>query len=231
MTAEAFQQAVSCLREQLKTQALRYLNSTDEAEDAVQDTLLRLWQMHEKLNPPIDGLAAVVLRNVCIDRIRRQHPIDLDSSCLAMNDETTEATDHERIEQVMGIVDGLPDTQQALLRLRHMQGMEMDELASRLQMSEVAVRKALSRARMAVRKQYLRKLVAASVAAAMVWGAWWLFHQSQQQQDEFVAIIYGQRTTDKEVVMREVTQSAMSMTEITPNAEVESQLSEMFGNE
>jgi hypothetical protein len=73
--------------------------------------------------------------------------------------------------------------------------------------------------------------VAASVAAAMVWGAWWLFHQSQQQQDEFVAIIYGQRTTDKDVVMREVTQSAMSMTEITPNAEVESQLSEMFGNE
>ena len=205
MTAEAFQQTVSCLREQLKTQALRYLNNTDEAEDAVQDTLLRLWQMHEKLNPPIDGLAAVVLRNVCIDRIRRQHPIDLDSSCL--------------------------DTQQALLRLRHMQGMEMDELASRLQMSEVAVRKALSRARMAVRKQYLRKLVAASVAAAMVWGAWWLFHQSQQQQDEFVAIIYGQRTTDKDVVMREVTQSAMSMTEITPNAEVESQLSEMFGNE
>ena len=220
MTAEAFQQTVSCLREQLKTQALRYLNSTDEAEDAVQDTLLRLWQMHEKLNPPIDGLAAVVLRNVCIDRIRRQHPIDLDSSCLVMNDETTEATDHERIEQLMGIVDGLPDTQQALLRLRHMQGMEMDELASRLQMSEVAVR-----------KQYLRKLVAASVAAAMVWGAWWLFHQSQQQQDEFVAIIYGQRTTDKDVVMREVTQSAMSMTEITPNAEVESQLSEMFGNE
>jgi RNA polymerase sigma-70 factor (ECF subfamily) len=55
----------------------------------------------------------------------------------------------------MAVIDTLPELQQTLLRLRHMQGMEMKELASLFQMNEAAVRKALSRARMTVRKQYL----------------------------------------------------------------------------
>jgi RNA polymerase sigma-70 factor (ECF subfamily) len=38
-----------------------------------------------------------------------------------------------------------------------MQGMEMKELAAMLQMNEAAVRKALSRARMAVRDLYLKQ--------------------------------------------------------------------------
>ena len=56
---------------------------------------------------------------------------------------------------MMAVVDSLPELQQTILRLRHMQGMEMKELAALLQMNEAAVRKALSRARMAVRDKYL----------------------------------------------------------------------------
>jgi RNA polymerase sigma-70 factor (ECF subfamily) len=57
----------------------------------------------------------------------------------------------------MQVVDSLPELQQTILRLRHMQGMEMKELAAMLQMNEAAVRKALSRARMAVRDLYLKQ--------------------------------------------------------------------------
>ncbi len=154
MNRDEFQQAIHQLRPQLTGLAQHYLNDQDNAEDAVQDALIRLWQMCEQLHPPIDGLAKVLTRNICIDQLRRRHPT-LDISCL--KEEFTESTDHERIERMMAVVDTLPQLQQTILRLRHMQGMEMKELATLLQMSETALRKALSRARMAVRDIYLKQ--------------------------------------------------------------------------
>ena len=52
----------------------------------------------------------------------------------------------------------LPAAQQVVLRLRHIDGMPMDEIARLTGVSEAAVRKQLSRARMAVRKHYLDSL-------------------------------------------------------------------------
>lgn len=154
MTKEEFQQTVSTLRPQLTGQARRYLAEDGEAEDAVQDVLLRLWQMHERLRPPIEGLATVLTRNICIDLLRRRRN---SVSCQTLAIEAPEVGQSERLERLMAVVDRLPDVQQTLLRLRHMQGMEMKELATLLQMSEAAVRKALSRARMAVRDEYMRR--------------------------------------------------------------------------
>ncbi len=63
----------------------------------------------------------------------------------------------ERIERVMGIIDNLPDIQQTLLRLRHMDGMDSRSIAQMTGSSDTAVRKALSRARIAVREQYMKR--------------------------------------------------------------------------
>ena len=227
MTKEEFQQAVKMLRPRLAEQALHYLADGEEAEDAVQDVLLRLWQMHEKLHPPIDGLAAVLTRNVCIDLLRRHHrSVDFDTITIS----ETESDDHERIESLMEVMDSLPDTQQTLLRLRHMQGMEMKELASLLQMNEAAVRKALSRARIAVRKQYYRHLLMAGAVVLLVGvGALILFQH--RQEDDYEAYIYGKRTTDREVVMDEMRRSIAGMAADNQENNVEQQLNEMFNIE
>jgi RNA polymerase sigma-70 factor (ECF subfamily) len=47
--------------------------------------------------------------------------------------------------------------QQTILRLRHMEGMELRDIAALTGSSEVATRKALSRARQAVRLQYMKR--------------------------------------------------------------------------
>ena len=142
MTKEVFQQVAQRLRPRLTEQARRYLTDGEDAEDVVQDVLLRLWQMHERLHPPIDSLASVLTRNICIDWLRRQRSVGYG---LIAADADTDTDNHERIERMMAVVDTLPDAQQTLLRLRHMQGMEMKKLASLLQMNETAG------ARMAVR--------------------------------------------------------------------------------
>lgn len=152
MTIEEYQNTAQRLRSRLTEQARHYLMDDDEADDAVQDALLRLWQMHERLKLPIDGLAVVITRNICIDLLRRRHRI----ANIELADSLDNDSDHERIERLMSVVDTLPDFQQTLLRLRHMEGMEMEDLAKLLQMTEPAVRKVLSRARMAVRDRYLK---------------------------------------------------------------------------
>ena len=152
MSQEEFQQAVRQLRPHITELAQHYLADHEKAEDAAQDALLRLWQMHERLHPPIDGLAKTLTRNICIDLLRRQHPT---ISTNNIDTEETETSNHQQVERMMAVVDSLPELQQTILRLRHMQGMEMKELAALLQMNEAAVRKALSRARMAVRDKYL----------------------------------------------------------------------------
>ncbi len=153
MTQEEFKEEARRLRPRLLQTARRYL-CEDDAEDTVQDVLLRLWQMVDMLRMPIDALATVLVRNFCVDRLRRQKP----SQALTANCEQADETEtDERIERVLAMIDTLPTLQQTILRLRHMDGMGMREIAELTGSSEVAIRKALSRARQTLRQQYEKR--------------------------------------------------------------------------
>ena len=151
MTTEVFKQEAQTIRPQLINQARRYLGDADEAEDVVQDALLRLWQMCPELKSPMCPLATVVVRNLAIDHLRRQPHME-PLGQLAVEEETQVDA---RLERVLAVIGTLPPMQQTILRLRHMESMEMSEIAELTGSSEVAVRKALSRARQAVREKYL----------------------------------------------------------------------------
>lgn len=153
MTQEEFKEEAQRLRPRLMLTARRYLGD-DDAEDTVQDALLRLWQMVGELRQPFDALALRLTRNLCIDQVRRRKP----TVVLTDSGGTDQADgDDERIERMMAVVSTLPDLQQTILRLRHLEGMEMNEIAELTGSSEVAVRKALSRARQAVRQKYMKQ--------------------------------------------------------------------------
>ena len=153
MTQKEFKEEARRLRPRLLQTARRYLGE-DDAEDTVQDVLLRLWQMVDMLRMPIDALATVLVRNFCVDRLRRQKP----SQALTANCEQADETEtDERIERVLAMIDTLPTLQQTILRLRHMDGMGMREIAELTGSSEVAIRKALSRARQTLRQQYEKR--------------------------------------------------------------------------
>ena len=153
MTQEEYKEEVRRLRPRLLQTARRYL-AEDDAEDAVQDVLLRLWQMVDQLRMPIDALAMVLVRNFCVDRLRRQKPSQVLTAHCEQADETE--TD-ERIERIMAMIDVLPTLQQTILRLRHIEGMGMKEIAELTGSSEAAIRKALSRARQTLRQQYEKR--------------------------------------------------------------------------
>lgn len=154
MTKEDFQREAEAMRPMLLQAAAGLLGSAADAEDAVQDALLKLWGMADTLRSPVAPLAKVLVRNLCVDRLRRHRqtvPLEL----TAVQAVPQEGTDGDAFAHVMKVIDTLPAAQQVVLRLRHIDGMPMDEIARLTGASEAAVRKQLSRARMAVRKHYL----------------------------------------------------------------------------
>jgi RNA polymerase sigma factor (sigma-70 family) len=225
MTTEAFQQQAGELRKQLVSIAHKYMGNTDEAEDIAQDAMVKLWLMREQLTLPIVGMASIVTRNLCIDALRKKHQtIDI----AQLPDEADFSDDGEQIEQMLKVIDSLPSTQRTILRMRHLQGMEMREIALVLGSTEVAVRKTLSRARKVVRN----RLIAIFAAACIVVGiSMTVIHFAKfETSDECVAYIYGKKYTDKQTVMAEMKHSLGELTDDDTQDEIEQQLNDLFRN-
>lgn len=150
MTIEEYKEEVERNRPRMLAIAQGYLKDDDEAEDVVQDVLLKLWQLLDSLRLPMGPLASVLVKNRCVDLIRRRQPMVE----VPENVADCEPTRDERYMQVMQIIDTLPTLQQTVMRLRHIEGMEMREIAALTESSEVAVRKTLSRARQTIREHF-----------------------------------------------------------------------------
>lgn len=162
MTAEEYKQEAEELRSKLTHEAMRYLHNKEDAEDIVQDALLKLWDMLDDQHSPMARLAHVLTRNLCIDHIRR-HPelAQLNGpSCPQIFNIGTDAgaarTQNEMIERMMQSIGHLPPKQQLVLRLRHMDGMSTAAIAQLTGDNEAAIRQTLCRARQGVRKMYTK---------------------------------------------------------------------------
>ena len=225
MTTEAFQQQAGELRKQLVSIAHKYMGNTDEAEDIAQDAMVKLWLMREQLTLPIAGMASIVTRNLCIDALRKKHQtIDI----AQLPDEADFSDDGEQIEQLLKVIDSLPSTQRTILRMRHLQGMEMREIALVLGSTEVAVRKTLSRARKVVRNRLIAIFAAACIVVGISMTA--IHFTKLETNEECVAYVYGKKYTDQQTVMAEMKRSMGEIAEDDTQDEIEQQLNDLFRN-
>lgn len=152
LDVKAFISETNRLRPQLLQTARRILGDEQEAEDVVQDALLRLWQLQDEPIRNFSGMAQVVVRNLSTDIVRRRRP----TLSLATHD-VPDIADRERdeqIERILRLMDTLPTMQQTILRMRHFDGMEMRDIAQLIGTTEQAVRQSLSRARRSLLNQY-----------------------------------------------------------------------------
>ena len=145
---------VKAVRPTLLSVARGILGSDEEAEDVVQDAMLRLWQLRDEPIRNVRGFARVVVRNLSLSKVRqRRVTVDIARADIA-NDNESESAKNEQIDRMMKLVDALPTMQQTVLRLRHMQEMTMADIASLIGTSEAAVRQSLSRARRSIIEQF-----------------------------------------------------------------------------
>lgn len=156
MTREQFEHETLALRPRLVAIADEITGSRDEAEDTVQDVLLKLWGMSGELNPPIEAFACVVTRHAALDRLRAAGT-RREQRLTPADDRAADDGVDPRAERMFAVMATLPGVQQAVLRMRLADGMEYDEIARLLRTSEQNVRQILSRARKAVMKKYTGK--------------------------------------------------------------------------
>ena len=150
------------LKEKFYRIALRITHDSAEAEDIVQDTLIRIWEKRDEW-PSIksfEALGLTICRNLAIDRSQRKEAQNVEFFSEQMDDRTQTLDPHEeivadeRMELIRRIVDGLPLRQREVFHLRDIEGMSYKEIATALQLTEDQVRITLFRARQAIKKRF-----------------------------------------------------------------------------
>ncbi len=154
MTDMEFQREAESLLPQLRKLAVGYMGSGDEADDVVQDVLVGLWQIRAELRVPMDSLARVALRNSCVSALRRRKPTVRVGEMSAPDEESSDYL----VDMMMELINQLPPMQQLVVRLRHLSGMSMEEIAATVGKSEEAVRQLLSRGRRQLRQLMMEKM-------------------------------------------------------------------------
>lgn len=147
------------LRPAIYKMAYGVTNSEDDAEDVAQDTLLKLWSMRDKLEGyrSTEALALVMSRRMSIDKLRQRKNVPLeDVDRLDLSPTPEEVMMHKEAEAEMDMrLQQLPDREQAVLRMRHIDGLEIGEIAKLIGTSEVNVRVAISRGRRRIKDLFL----------------------------------------------------------------------------
>ena len=164
MELKQFKISVLPLRNKLLNYARKLTESPDDAEDAVQEVLLKLWNKRLELEQyrSIEAFAMTLTHNICIDmwRCKRNDTLSLDIVQAASPTGTPERLLEikDEIHLMHEIIDSLPNLQRTIMRMKDIEGYETDEIAEITGCGPEAIRSNLSRARKKVRDVYLRTI-------------------------------------------------------------------------
>lgn len=155
----SFQTTVLPLSDRLFRLALRVTMNRAEAEDVVQDTLLRVWERRSEWGQ-IDNLEAFAIatcRNRALDVAKRAGrntvPLDkVEGSHLPAPNAQLSLEAREQLSHVRRLMDSLPELQRTIMLLRDIEGQSYGEIAKELGISETQVKVYLHRARTKVRE-------------------------------------------------------------------------------
>lgn len=157
----SFRNDILPLKDKLFRLALCITRNREEAEDIVQDTMLRVWNRREEWNvwETVEGFCLTICRNLAIDRSQK-----MDARHVELTPEVTELPDmaapdklmerDERLGLLHRLIAELPEKQRTILQLRDVEGKSYKEIAEILQLTEEVVKVNLFRARQRIKLKY-----------------------------------------------------------------------------
>ena len=142
--------------------ALGFVKDNLAAEDIVQETFLKLWQIREKLDGynSVEALAVQVAKNLALDKLKQHRPEGMDIALLSLDSGTRnpaeELEQHDTVARIRWLISKLPSLQQTIIRMKDIEGYELAEIAEITATPVENVRVNLSRARKKIREQFLQ---------------------------------------------------------------------------
>lgn len=164
MEINQFKIAVLPLRSKLLNYAQKLTGNQNDAEDVVQEILLKLWNKRVELEQyrSIEAFAMTMTHNLCMDIWRNKHVADvsLESAKEASGSNTPERLLEikDEIRLMHEIINSLPRLQCTIMRMKDIEEYETDEIAQITGCSAEAIRTNLSRARKKVREIYMQTI-------------------------------------------------------------------------
>ena len=155
----SFRNDVLPLKNKLFRLALRITLNREEAEDVVQDTMIKVWNARERWQDleSIEAFSLTIARNLSLDRIKKKENQNDSIENEKIEQPDTASTPSERMIQkdkldiVRKMIDELPEKQRSCLQLRDIEGKAYREIAEILEITEEQVKVNIFRARQTVK--------------------------------------------------------------------------------
>lgn len=158
----SFRHDILPLKDKLFRLALRITFNRAEAEDIVQDTMIRVWNRREEWSQleSIEAFCLTVCRNLAIDRsqLKEAQNEELNETNgdtqLDASDPYSRFVHDEQMDLIHRLISQLPEKQRTVMQLRDIEGKSYKEIADILGISEEQVKVNLFRARQRIKQQY-----------------------------------------------------------------------------
>ena len=142
MNQNEFMQLVNPFKDKLFRVAKRLLVSTEEAEDATQEVLVKLWTKNESLKEyrSVEALAMTMTKNYCLDQLKSKRASNM--KIVHNNFTDREASLQQKVEDsdtwnwVEKIMNDLPEQQKLIVQMRDIEEMEFEDISKVLEMNE-----------------------------------------------------------------------------------------------
>lgn len=141
----------------------RILGTKSNAEDAIQEIMMKLWLKREELNnhPNIKGFVVLTARNYCIDALRKKMKVVDDATNhlkFLQSDKEHKNLEWKQLNLIIEeVLRSIPDQQKEVFLMRDLDGYEFKEIAFALQITVEHARVLLSRARKQIGEQLEKK--------------------------------------------------------------------------
>jgi len=165
MKTISFRNDVMPLKNELYRLALRITLNPGDAEDVVQETLIKVWNRREQWDQieSMEAFCLTICRNQALDKTRKMGFLDqsLDADEHDAPDHSHTANPEEqviqqdRVQLVRNIIASLPEKQRSVMQLRDFEGKSYKEIAAILEISEEQVKINIYRARQVIKQKFI----------------------------------------------------------------------------
>ncbi len=164
----SFRTDVLPLKNELFRLALRITLNREDAEDVVQETMMKVWNRREQWAQieSMEAFCMTICRNVALDHQKR-----MENQNVSLEDEDATISNHpssitspeeqtmqrDRVERVRSLMNQLPEKQRSCMQLRDVEGKSYKEIAAVMDITEQQVKINIFRARQTIKQEFLKQ--------------------------------------------------------------------------